>query len=74
MAQNTAQKDSTAARLSAYVRGVRSEGRKVTWPTRAETLATSGAVAVMVVVAGTFLFTADQIMAWGVRHILSLGI
>jgi preprotein translocase subunit SecE len=61
------------ASMAAYARGVRAEGRKVTWPTRAETLATTGAVGVMVVVASVFLFTADQAMAWVVRMVLSLG-
>lgn len=56
-----------------YIRQVRAEMNKVTWPTRKETVASTIAVFVMVFVASVFLYLADQIMAWAVRMILSLG-
>ncbi|GGB40934.1 preprotein translocase subunit SecE [Tistrella bauzanensis] len=56
-----------------FVRQVRQEARRVTWPTRKETLITTATVFVMVFVAAMFFFAADQVIAWGVRLILGLG-
>lgn len=57
-----------------YLKEVRAEGRKVTWPTRKETIASTIAVFIMVTLASIFLFLADQILAWGVSIILGLGV
>lgn len=56
-----------------YIRQVRAEMHKVTWPTRKETVASTIAVFVMVFLASVFLYLADQIMAWAVRMVLGLG-
>ncbi len=56
-----------------FVREVRQEMSKVTWPTRKETLVTLASVLVMVVIAALFFFVADQIIAWVVGLILGLG-
>jgi preprotein translocase subunit SecE len=56
-----------------YVRQVRAEMKKVTWPTRQETTVSVIAVFVMVFIASLFLYFADQIIAFLVRMILSLG-
>ena len=56
-----------------FVRQVRQEARRVTWPTRKETLITTATVLVMAFVAAIFFFVADQVIAWGVRLILGLG-
>lgn len=56
-----------------YVRQVRSEMQKVTWPTRQELTTSTIAVFVMVVLAAIFLFVADQILAFGVNAILGLN-
>lgn len=56
-----------------YIRQVRAEMHKVTWPTRKETTTSTIAVFVMVFMASIFLYLADQIMAWAVRVILGLG-
>ena len=56
-----------------YIRQVRSEVRKITWPTRKETTSSTIAVFIMVVIASIFLFLADFIMANAVQFILSLG-
>ncbi len=55
-----------------FVREVRSEIRKVTWPTRKETTASVVAVFIMVTLVALFLFVADQVMAWGVSLILNV--
>ena len=56
-----------------FVRQVRMEMRKVTWPSRKETTASTIAVFVMVILASLFLFAADQIMAVLVRFVLGIG-
>ena len=56
-----------------FVREVRQEVSKVTWPTRKETLITTGMVLLMVVLAALFFFLVDQVLAFGVRQILGLG-
>ena len=53
-----------------FVRQVRQETSKVTWPTRKETMVTTGMVFVMVVLASTFFFIADFLLSWGVRLLL----
>lgn len=56
-----------------FVRQVRQEMAKVTWPTRKETVVTTVTVLVMVFVAAIFFFLVDQVLAFGVRQILGLG-
>ncbi|HTK85804.1 MAG TPA: preprotein translocase subunit SecE [Patescibacteria group bacterium] len=56
-----------------FVRQVRSELQKVTWPSRQETMHSTIAVFVMVFVAAMFLFLADQVMSRVVQWILNLG-
>ena len=56
-----------------FVRQVRQETSKVTWPTRKETAVTTGMVFVMVTLAALFFLVVDQILAWGIRLILNLG-
>lgn len=57
-----------------FVREVRSEVSKVTWPTRKETLVTTGLVFAMAVVAAIFFFVVDQVVALGVRALFGMGI
>ena len=56
-----------------YIRQVKAEIQKVTWPSRKETTTSTIAVFVMVIVISIFLFMADQLMAYIVRMILGLG-
>ena len=56
-----------------FMRQVRQETSKVTWPTRKETVVTTGMVFVMVTVMAVFFFFVDQILAFGVRLILGFG-
>ena len=56
-----------------FFKQVRSETQKVSWPTRKETMQSTIAVFVMVVVASLFLFAADQVLAWIIKMILNLG-
>ena len=57
-----------------FIREVRQEASKVTWPTRKETMISTGMVLVMVVVAAIFFFLVDELIAIGVRFLLGVGI
>ncbi|MFG1422962.1 MULTISPECIES: preprotein translocase subunit SecE [Roseixanthobacter] len=56
-----------------FFQQVRTETRKVTWPTRRETLITTAMVFVMVLIASVFFLIADQVMRFGVSQLLTLG-
>jgi len=56
-----------------YIREVRQEVSKVTWPTRKETMVTTIMVFIMVMLAAIFFFFVDQILSWVVRLIIGLG-
>jgi preprotein translocase subunit SecE len=56
-----------------FFREVRQEGAKVTWPTRKETLVTTGMVFVMVLLMSLFFFAIDQVLNLGVGTLLGLG-
>ncbi len=47
---------------------------RVTWPTRKETLVTTGLVFAMASVAAGFFFVVDQIIGLGVRALFHVGI
>jgi len=56
-----------------FIREVRQELAKVTWPTRKETVATTLSVLAMSALAALFFFVVDQAIALGVQLILGLG-
>jgi len=56
-----------------FLKEVRSEVRKVTWPTRKETTVSTIGVFIMVFIASVFLYFSDQVIAWAVRLIINLG-
>jgi len=56
-----------------FIREVRREVSKVTWPTRKETMVTTAMVFVMAFMAAIFFFGVDLILSWIVRLILGLG-
>lgn len=58
----------------AFFKQVKSEAKKITWPSRHETTVSTIAVFVMVFIASLFLYLADQIMAWVVQLIMGLGL
>ena len=61
------------SKVGEFARQVRQEASKVTWPTRKETMVTTGMVVLMAFAAAIFFFVVDQGLAFAVRHILSLG-
>ena len=56
-----------------FIRQVRYEVSKVSWPSRKETGQMTGFVFLMVFIASMFFFTADWILASVMRGILSFG-
>jgi preprotein translocase subunit SecE len=56
-----------------FVREVRQELAKVTWPTRKELVVTTVSVFAMAFVMALFFFVVDQIIAWVVQAILGFG-
>ena len=55
-----------------FVREVRAEVGRVTWPTRRETTITTIMVFVMVALASIFFFAADQIIRYLVTFLLGI--
>jgi preprotein translocase subunit SecE len=56
-----------------FLRQVRQEVGKVTWPTRKETGVTTAMVFVMVIVAAIFFFLVDLALGHVVRFVLGIG-
>ena len=56
-----------------YIREVQSEVRKVTWPTRRETMITTSMVFIFVVIAAIFFLAADKIIGFVVRTLLGIS-
>ena len=56
-----------------FIRQVRQEVSKVTWPTRKETLVTTVMVLIFVVIMALFFLLVDQVIGWVVRLVLGLG-
>ena len=57
-----------------FVREVRAEIGRVTWPTRKETMVTTGLVFAMAAAAALFFFIVDQVIGLGVRALFNVGI
>lgn len=56
-----------------FFKQVKAEAKKVTWPTRRETMISTVFVFIMVFIASIFLYFADQIIAFLVQTIMNLG-
>ena len=62
-----------AKNIAQFMREVRQETLKVTWPSRKETTTTTIVVFIMVFLMGVFMFFADWIISEAVKFILSAG-
>lgn len=56
-----------------FMRQVRAEGARTTWPTRKETGVTTMMVFIMVAIAAVFFLVVDIVIQTGVGFILELG-
>jgi preprotein translocase subunit SecE len=55
-----------------FVREVRAEMARVTWPSRKETMVTTGLVFAMVALAAMFFFLVDQVVGISIRALFSM--
>jgi preprotein translocase subunit SecE len=56
-----------------FLRQVRQEVSKVTWPSRRETITSTIMVIIMVVIMALFFVLVDQVLSIGIRAVLGLG-
>jgi preprotein translocase subunit SecE len=56
-----------------FVREVRAEMARVTWPTRRETMITTSMVFIFVVIASLFFLAADKIIAFVIKLLLGVS-
>jgi preprotein translocase subunit SecE len=56
-----------------FIKEARMELRKVVWPTRTETLQTTLAIIVVVVVTSIFMWLLDALLLWAVRLLTGQG-
>lgn len=56
-----------------FVREVRQEMERVTWPTRQETMVSTIMVLIFSVIAALFFFLSDQVIAFVIKLILGIG-
>lgn len=56
-----------------FIREVRTEAQRVSWPTRKETLVSSAMVAVIAVVSALIFLVVDWVISSGVTAILGLS-
>ena len=57
-----------------FLKETRIELRKVVWPTREETIKTTGIIMIAVVIVAIFLWIVDAFFTWGVQSISSINI
>jgi preprotein translocase subunit SecE len=57
----------------AFAQEAWAEAGRVSWPTRKETLQTTGVVFVFVVIMALFLFSVDTLLAWIVKWVTGRG-
>ena len=65
-------KSAQGGRFLHFVKETRIELRKVVWPTREETIKTTGFVLIAVIVVAIFLWIVDAFFTWGVQSISML--
>ncbi len=67
-------KSNQGDRFVHFLKETRIELRKVVWPTREETIKTTGIIMVAVVIVAIFLWIVDAFFTWGVQSISSINI
>jgi preprotein translocase subunit SecE len=54
-----------------FLREAKAELKKVTWPTRKETISSTWLVLIMTVIVSAYLGLVDSVLAWIIKKILS---
>jgi preprotein translocase subunit SecE len=60
-------------RILGFVSGAQTEVRRVVWPTRAETVQTTLAVIIIVLLVGIFLWLLDMVLLWAIQLLTGQG-
>jgi len=60
-------------RIIGFVGGAHNEMRRVVWPTRTETVQTTLAVLVIVLLVGIFLWLLDMVLLWAIQLLTGQG-
>lgn len=60
-----------SADTAQFARDVESEAKRITWPSRQETIKSTLAVVVISTIFATFLSVVDYLFSWVIRMILS---
>jgi preprotein translocase subunit SecE len=68
-----AAQSSTGKNIIGFIKGAQMEVRKVVWPTRAETVQTTLAVLLMVLLVGIFLWLLDMLLLWAIQILTGQG-
>ena len=68
-----AAQSSTGKNIIGFISGAKTEVRKVVWPTRAETMQTTLAVMLMVVLVGIFLWLLDMVLLSAIQMLTGQG-
>lgn len=66
-----AKKPSIFARIGKWFRELKSECKKIVWPTRQQTLNNTGVVIACCIVVGVFIWVLDAVFQFGIRSLLS---
>jgi len=61
------------ANIVEFFQQVRQEAGKVTWPSRKETLVTTGMVFVMVILCSLFFVLVDVFFTWAAHFVIGVG-
>lgn len=56
-----------------FLKQVKQEGRKVTWPVRGEVISASVMVIILVAIASVFFFVVDWVVSVGLQLLLGLS-
>ena len=59
--------------IISFISSSKAEVRKVVWPTRAETIQTTMAVLLMVLLVGIFLWLLDMVLLWAIQILTGQG-
>ena len=68
-----AAQSTTGRNIISFISGAKAEVRKVVWPTRAETMQTTMAVMLMVLLVGIFLWLLDMVLLWAIQILTGQG-
>ena len=56
-----------------FVRQVKQELSKVIWPTRKDTLISSGVIILLIILFSLFFLLTDQVLSFSIKKIISFG-